>query len=594
MIRRTTCILRRCLAIGALCVPLSPLLLGTPGCDQATTSDDITTEEAAKVTPAKYWDMPPHEQAQVRSIPIYVPDGFGFYELPPDAGPWASPGERLVHQGETDHLVHNLARAVFEFEHPQILMEFIPFDMWSPQYKALLSTSMHSERSPAMYIARSLPDSMVDRWYADITDHLDDWPEARDHRLTRAAGTFDGRIYCLPGKELQWAAMAYRKDYFEEIGVTNEHGEYGPPSNWTWSDFREFARRLTRVSDDGKIERWGFVAEQHYFDLNYVNSHGLQFRLVVPDKSGEFIWRFNGDDPKLIEGIQRIREMYWIDRSVLAGAGYNWTTKEREFSSDKVAMAAITSYHPAEWALFKPAMFPGKTTIEELGVVPIPRADPVGEDDLGYLFAKATSNMYGFNPTYSEIQLEASIDWFKSYVAGFDNAIYLMTMREKNEAWDRPDPFPLYELIRTYPSTVPLPEMGESLFPPDYRRVYDIYDDAELFPAPTVFGLLPPPQFNDALNNMFSELLFAKPNIVDGKLDPVREHQIITSALQTHTGKIEARCMKTEPKDAAHLETIRGKMKAYYEAVVDYAKRNMPPSAAAEIIAFVEDECRCR
>jgi len=573
------------------------LAVGLVGCKDSEPTGQGGGDKK-EITPALYWELPPKRQAAIRTTKIYIPEGIGFADDAVTKGPWASTFERMVHQCEINYFVWQTARTMFEFEHPTVMLEGIAFDMWSGDLKAILGASLHSRRSPAMYIARSLPESMVDGWYADITDYLDDWPQARDHQITKALGTFDERIYCLADNTIRWPVIAYRRDYFAQAGITNEFGEPGPPSNWTWSDFRKYAKTLTKDTDgDGKIDRWGFVAEQHRFDLYYSYCNGLEYRLYVPDKSGQYVWRFNPADPKLLAGIKKFREMYWVDRSVLTGVHYTWLVKEREFSSDKVAMAMVGSGHPPEWALTKPFMFGGKiNTIDILGMAPVPRADPVPPDAEGFLYREAGCNMFGFNPLYSPEQLKAAIGWFRSWVCGYYNFLYLSSMRHQNKAWGRPDPFPPYDLTKTYEPEVPLPSgKGREVYPKEWINVYDVHNALELFPTPQMFGLLKPAQLGDGLNNLFSELLFAKPKKrrADGSLDPEAEESLIRGILAVHTGKINARCMNARPADEDELRTLRDKMKRYYTALVDFAGRNLPPAAAAEVAEFVETECIC-
>lgn len=567
------------------------LMAGMAGCrDDDPAASNLANQD---ITPLEFWDKPPDEQFRIRRTKIYIPEGCGRAEIAPNSGPWDTPLERMVHQGETDFFIWQLARTMFEFEHPTIHLEGMAFDMWSGDMKAILGTALHSERSPAMYIARNLPESMLDGWFADITDYMDRWPEARDHEVTKALGTFDGRIYCLADNVTRWPVIVYRKDMFAEIGVTNEFGEPGPRSDWTWADFRDYARQLSRDTDgDGKIDRWGFVAERHRFDMMYTPCHGLEFRLYVPDPTGEFIWRFNPDEPQWREGIRKVREMYWVDKSVLTGVDYTWLAKEYEFASEnKVAMALAGSGHPPEWALTKPMMFGGNIqTIDVLGMVPMPRSTPAGTDDRGFLYPEVSCNMFGFNPLYTPEQLEASIDWFKSWTAGYYNFIFQTSLRHKNKAWGRPDPFPAADLTKTYEPTVPLPQgEGREIYPKDWRNVYDVYGDSELFPTPQRFGLLRPVQFGDVLNNLQSDLLFTKPTFTaDGRLDPKAEERLIDAIIARHTPRIEQRCMTAKPRSPEHAAEVRDRMKEYYEAVREYAHRNMPPALARDWVDFIE------
>ncbi len=542
------------------------------GCDRG---NEITeAQDSGDLTPSKYYDLPPDKQYAAKTTTIYIPDPFADGALPAQAGPWASPVERLVHEGKPEYFAHQFVRAQFELKRPSVRVEWLPFDMWSPDFKALLNTSLHSQRSPAYYVARTLPDTMMEGWYADITDYLDAWPTARDHRHTRPGGSFNGRIYCIPGNEEQYPVIAYRKDYFKEAGIINEFGEPGPPSDWTWDDFRDYAKRLTVDTDgDGKTDRWGFVAEQHRFDMYYAECSLLVLRLYVPDKTGEYTWRFNADDPMLREGIRNFRAMYWDDQSVRTGVDFNWGVKDQEFKSGRVAMSAWTSAHPPAFYVEQPWYFGGDVeTKDVLGMVPIPT------NAHGVRYHISRTNMYGFNPLYKPDELKAAIDWYRSWVCGDLNAMILMSLKKKNDALGRPNPFPRYDLTNPYESEVKRLEPPQpGFFPKDFVNTYRLYRESGMFPTPHEFGLREPVQFNDTLNNMFSEILFAKPPLDDAELDRM---------LAAHTEKIQARCMTFKVDDD------RPKLEAYYTALLDYSRRTMPAETYAQIAAFVEAKCR--
>jgi len=525
-----------------------------------------TSGPARTISPAEYVNLPSEQQAEYRRVVIYIPEFFGYAELPPDPGPWASRIDRAVHEAYSDYFLHQLNRTLFELRYPHVRVEWLAFDMWGADLKTLLATSLPSRKSPAMYIARSLPDTMVDKLYADITDLLADWPAARNHRLTRAVGTYAGRIYCLPGDETQCAAIMYRKDYFAEAGIFNERGEPGPPSNWTWRDFREYCKRLTVDTDgDGRIDRWGFCGEQ--FDLLYVRCYRIP--AYVPDKTGKYTWRFNREDPRWAKALRTIRQMRNVDRSVRTGVDFNWAVKAQEFQAGRVAMAYTVSSHPVNYAVRNPHYFGSdKITAEVLGMAPLPT------DDYGVRVFRPATNMFGFNPTYNREQLRAAIAWFRSWVCGDIRANILQTSRQRNAALGYPDPYPEYLLLRSYVSEVPLPPPPKELpFPPEYVALYEEYRRAELPPNPVQFGLRMPVQLNETLKSVYTEALFSnKP--VERILDEAAE-------------KINHICMNFKvPND-------RPKLKAYYTALLDFARRNMPAAAADELARFIETRCRC-
>ncbi len=62
---------------------------------------------------------------------------------------------------------------------------------------------------------------------------------------------FDGKLYGLP-KDISNHVVFLNKDLFEEAGVPL------PTNDWTWNDYRDLAKKLTKDTDgDGKIDQWG-------------------------------------------------------------------------------------------------------------------------------------------------------------------------------------------------------------------------------------------------------------------------------------------------------------------------------------------------
>jgi hypothetical protein len=541
------------------------------GCDDPAVIE-AQQREIKEMTPSDYMSLSPRHQKKVKTTRIYIPDPYRNGELPPQAKPWSSRLELAVREGNNEFFAWQHGRTLFELSMPHVEVEFLYFDMWAAEFQALLSTSLHSERSPAYYIARNLPDSIEDGWFADITGYLEDWPAARNHRHTRFGGMFAGKIYCIPGPEDQWPVVQYRKDWFAEVGIFNEFGEPGPRSDWTWAEFREYARRLTRDNDgDGKIDQWGIVTHRSGFDLLYMGAEAIGRRLFIPDKSGEFTWRFNYDDPQLVEAIRQIRAMFHEDKSVRTGVDFDWQAMKYDFFASKAAMAPVTTCHPPADYTENPYVF-GKDieTKYVLGMVPTPA------DRYRTRYPLARSNMYGFNPTYSPAQLEAAVAYFRSWVCGYINRLNLDGLQEKNRLMERPDPYPRYYLISPYKSEVPLatPE-PQDYYPKDYTNTYRIYRTADVFPRPRDVGLTEPKRFDSALDSLFSELLFA-----DEDVD-------IEEVLVEHAKKIHARCMKFKVADD------REKLKAYYEAVTAFVQKNLPPEGIAEWTTFIEKKCRC-
>jgi multiple sugar transport system substrate-binding protein len=147
--------------------------------------------------------------------------------------------------------------------------------------------------------------------------------------------TYEGKIYGLP-KDLNPQLLYYNKKLFDEAGV-----EY-PNKNWTWDNFLETSRKLTRdIDGDGHIDvfggGWRMALGYHTQSIailiwqnggSMFNSKGTRCLLDSPQaiESLEYYARFNQEG--LVPGQAIEREMGW------------WQT----FAMGKVAMLISGPY----------------------------------------------------------------------------------------------------------------------------------------------------------------------------------------------------------------------------------------------------------
>ena len=115
--------------------------------------------------------------------------------------------------------------------------------------------------------------------------------------------TPDG-MYGLP-RDFQTIALFYNKDMFDAAGVAY------PTADWTYDDFRNAAKALTKVDADGKVTQFGFSAD--LWDMELIWSEG--------------IWAYGGDiinadhtttlvgEPKAREAWQLFHDMMFEDKS---------------------------------------------------------------------------------------------------------------------------------------------------------------------------------------------------------------------------------------------------------------------------------------
>lgn len=104
----------------------------------------------------------------------------------------------------------------------------------------------------------------------------------------------DGKVYAVP-KDIDTIALWYNKTMFDEAGV-----EY-PNADWTWEDFYEAAKKLTK--DDGS--QWGYGINTGNNQDSYYNIIYDYGGFVISDdktKSGY-------DDPNTIKAMQLVEKM---------------------------------------------------------------------------------------------------------------------------------------------------------------------------------------------------------------------------------------------------------------------------------------------
>src|SRR5437763_12091079 len=117
-------------------------------------------------------------------------------------GPIPSVLKKAAESGVGAAVMAQYNRALFELAHPRVRVEFVNFDMWSPNFKSALAVALASHRAPAVYVARDLPQTIDQGMYADITDLLHHWDQAnRQPQASVREGTVAGHTYTIAGNE---------------------------------------------------------------------------------------------------------------------------------------------------------------------------------------------------------------------------------------------------------------------------------------------------------------------------------------------------------------------------------------------------------
>ena len=536
----------RAALVGLQILLVGSALLPLAGCGGSSQGDGA----AENLTPAQFEALPDHRKEEYRQIELRIPEGLaGVQLLPVNRGKFDSVVDRAVHTGMLEALMAQYTRALFESKYPRFKVEFVPFEMWGEDFKAVLAASLASGKAPAAYVARDLPGTAEQGLFADITDLIKGWDQADLQPATAVAwGYIDGRHYVIAGPDLGSMVIMYRKDWFREAGIFNEYGEPGPPTNWTWEDFKRIAKQLTRPKDSV----WGYADEPG--DLGWSVANGFMY--FVPDKAGEHTWRFNDKDPRLLIMLTKVRDMKFRDKSVLTGTGMSWGQWHQEFEGGRAAMIRTFSPYVPTQMLNSPYQFgQDKLYSETVGMV----LPPTGSGGLRDLMPDA--NVFGFNPRLKPEELLAAFEWMKSYLYG---ETYLYRMRvslDRARIYGKGDIIYRDLLISPYRAEqeLDLPKPLEEVFPPDYIRTYDAIKGAPALPMARGFGLTEPAgqEYLESITAMFSEAL------ADENAD--LEDIVARTAARINQNVLDF-------KD----ENDREKLKNFYTALGDYYRDNFP------------------
>jgi ABC-type glycerol-3-phosphate transport system substrate-binding protein len=522
------------------------MLLLAAGCTAAK-SDAPGAPGGPELSPEQYRLLGDREKVRYKNILIRVPNTWGGALLPRDRGPYPSAADKAIHGGDLANLMGIYNQSLFELQHPRVRVEYINFDMWSDNFRSALAVALAGRRAPAYYIARDLPQTIEQGMYADLTPLMKQWDQFRlQPEGSIRQGTVSGRIYTLAGNELGATVIRYRKDWFKEAGILNEHGEPGPRSDWTWDDFRAIAKKLT----DPKRGRYGYSGEMG--DFLYNGAHGLE--PYIPDPTGKRTWIFNDRDPDMLRSLQMARELYSGDKSILTSVTNGWFEWHGDFDGSRAGMIQSFSPHIPSEMLSNPGKFgKDKPYPETVGMAPLPRT-PTGLSSL-----KPVTNPIGFDPTLTPAQLAAAFEWCKSWFYG---DIFVNRMRAAAQ-----EARTLGRKSGIYAELLALPyRPGENLldrpldevFPADYIRLYKEIRESHAPPLPREFGLQEPAtnEFNKAIKALYSDAITTKSEL--------------KALLAKHTALINTTLMDFRgPND-------REALRAYVDALTEFYRRYYP------------------
>ncbi|MBX3002037.1 MAG: extracellular solute-binding protein [Caldilineaceae bacterium] len=253
---------------------------------------------------------------------------------------WGSPLEKAnIENGLSSFMEAN----------PDVEVEYIH----TPErYMEVLQTMLAANNAPDVFKigGNFYPDLAVKGALLDITDQVAGDPILGDpdffFPLEEKRSTVDGKWYGI-GSTFQWRLFYYNVAALAEAGVEPPSTE--PGSVWSWDQFLEAGRALTRDSNgrhpgDGdfnvqNVEQWGTFVPEGFYE-NYVFSNGG----AVFNESNQYAL----DAPEAYEAIQIFADLWLKERvaphgSVLQETGMNaW---------QMLATGRVAMIQDGNWAL---------------------------------------------------------------------------------------------------------------------------------------------------------------------------------------------------------------------------------------------------
>lgn len=179
---------------------------------------------------------------------------------------------------------------------------------------------MHSNEA-VKYMSNDILLDITDKVNSSSKLEMDKFPQDLKDMYT-----YDGKIYAVP-KDMDTIAMWYNKTMFDEAGI-----DY-PTEDWTWDEFYDIAKKLTK--DDGS---------QYGFAMNPSNEQDTWMNIVYT--MGGTILKEDGtsgfDDPQTIKAMEFVDKLV---KDVCPPANtMSETGTDVLFQSGKVAMISQGSW----------------------------------------------------------------------------------------------------------------------------------------------------------------------------------------------------------------------------------------------------------
>ncbi len=371
------------------------------------------------------------EQNRIRSVDLPMSGEFGcvaWDEAPQKYFPTLI--EQKTHELDIRaFLAPYFNQAVFSLKFPMVRTENLEFHAQGANKNSLLLIALKSGRAPAVYMLerKDCPRILRQGLFADITDYIKDWEQTKNFPvIPMSDATYMGRIYGVPSKHLQMDALMYRRDWISEDSKLKtwftkkgwlhpSDGKPYIPSRWTYNEFTELTKLITDTDPDRR--RRGYVDRPG--SMLFLEAHGLAHGLMtfieyIKFSGDKTTWVFDRENPLYLEGMKRVRDIVWVDRSVRTGVEVTYSSAQDDFYGGRAGIAYTTSSMVLTKSLnSKYSIFGNKQPFSDVvGLTAMPGSVEAPNSML------PDCALVGFSPKLKPDQLAAAVEWVKSLQYG--------------------------------------------------------------------------------------------------------------------------------------------------------------------------------
>lgn len=242
----------------------------------------------------------------------------------------------------------------FEKENPGIKVEMAPLvaNVNNDEYKKKVDLMIAAGEQ--IDLVRSSALYELTEWIDNgVIEPLDDYAKNAGVNLMdeyKGVTPYNGKIYAIPEEITTWLVFI-NQDMLDEAGLS------APSSDWTWEDYREYAKKLTKGEGANKVYG-SFMNDWSNFFAVGTQSEIMDDPFFTED------YKLNFEHPAFREGLQFRYDLENVDKSQVpyVDMSSQKLLYRNQFFSGKVAMVCMGSWMVSDIQLIDKYPHTFKTT----------------------------------------------------------------------------------------------------------------------------------------------------------------------------------------------------------------------------------------